>query len=131
MKKSEPKMILNVTIDNNELEEKVKIAMDKYAEQVIYKNLDETIVKIVEKRIDKLIHSTGWYRDKIQGVYFDEFVKSIAQNKQSKFVIGVLEENKQARRAYEKWGGKLSSYSEDFEISNVSRKEVFYEYDLK
>ena len=35
MKKSEPKMILNVQIDNNELEEKVRVAMDKYADDLI------------------------------------------------------------------------------------------------
>ena len=45
MKKSEPKLILNVSLTSEELEEKVKIAIDKYAENVIYKNLDEEIAK--------------------------------------------------------------------------------------
>ena len=77
MKKNEPKMILNVTIDNDELEEKVKIAMDKYAEQLILKNLDDTITKIVENRIDRLINGCNWDSDrKIQGMYFSDFVKS-------------------------------------------------------
>lgn len=44
MKKSEPKMILNITIDNNELEEKVKIAMDKYAENISLKNIMNYII---------------------------------------------------------------------------------------
>ena len=57
MKKSEPKMILNVQIDNKELEEKVKIAIDKYTEQLVLKNLDDTIAKIIEKRIEKLINA--------------------------------------------------------------------------
>ena len=64
MKKNEPKMILNVTIDNDELEEKVKIAMDKYAEQLILKNLDDTITKIVENRIDRLINGRNWDSDR-------------------------------------------------------------------
>ena len=77
MKKNEPKMILNVTVDNDELEEKVKIAMDKYAEQLIIKHLDETIVKIVENRIDRLINGRNWDCDrKIQGMYFGDFVRS-------------------------------------------------------
>ena len=77
MKKNEPKMILNVTIENDELEEKVKIAMDKYAEQLILKNLDEAITKIVENRIDRLINGRNWDCDrKIQGMYFSDFVKS-------------------------------------------------------
>lgn len=60
MKKSEPKMILNVQIDNKELEEKVKIAIDKYTEQLVLKNLDDTIAKIIEKRIEKLINAKSW-----------------------------------------------------------------------
>ena len=47
MKKSEPKMILNISLNSEEIEEKVKIAMDEYVEKVIYKNLDEEITKIV------------------------------------------------------------------------------------
>lgn len=61
---------------------------------------------------------------------FDDFVETIKQSGYTKFVIGVLEENSRARRAYEKWGGKLTDYIEDFEIAGVSRKEVFYRYDV-
>lgn len=76
MKKSEPKMILNVSIENSELEEKVKIAMDKYVEQLVLKDLDEAVVKFVDKRIDRLLNGKSWDSDrKIQGVYFSEFVK--------------------------------------------------------
>ena len=77
MKKSEPKMILNVTIDNDELEEKVKIAMDKYTEQLVLKNLDDTITRIVTNRIDRLINGRNWDSDrKVQGMYFGDFVRS-------------------------------------------------------
>lgn len=76
MKKSEPKIILNLSIENDELEEKVKIAMDKYAEQLVLKNLDNTIVKLIDRRIDKLINGRSWDSDsKIEGVSFNEFVK--------------------------------------------------------
>lgn len=43
MKKSEPKMILNISLNSEEIEEKVKIAMDEYVQKAIYKNLDEEI----------------------------------------------------------------------------------------
>lgn len=90
MKKSEPKMILNVQIDNNELEEKVKIAMDKYAEQLVLKNLDKTITNIVENRIDKLLNGRNWDSDrKIQGMYFSDFVKS----KTEAALVEVIEKN--------------------------------------
>lgn len=76
MKKSEPKLILNVSLTNEELEEKVKVAMDKYAENVIYKNLDEEITKIVDRRIERLVSASSWSSDrKIQGVSFEQFVK--------------------------------------------------------
>lgn len=77
MKKGEPKIILNLSVENDELEEKVKIAMDKYAEQLVLKHLDDAIVKTVEGRIDRLLNGRNWDNDrKIQGKYFSEFVKS-------------------------------------------------------
>ena len=76
MKKSEPKMFINISITNEEFEEKIKIAMDDYAEKVIYKNLDETIQKIVDRRIERLLSSSYWSNEnKINGVRFEEFVK--------------------------------------------------------
>ena len=47
MKKSEPKMILNVSFESEELDEKVQIAMEKYVEDLMLKNLDSTIEKLV------------------------------------------------------------------------------------
>ena len=55
MKKSEPKLILNLQVDSEELDQKVKLAMDKYIEDVIVGNLDDEIEKIVTKRIWMLI----------------------------------------------------------------------------
>ena len=81
-------------------------------------------------RIIALYIDEKYQRARIGKNLFDEFVKIIKQNKINKFVIGVLEENFKARKAYEKWGGKLTGYTEDFTIANVSRKEVFYEYDI-
>lgn len=87
MKKSEPKMILNLSIDNSELEEKIKIAMDRYAEQLIVKNLDETIVKIVNKRIDNLLSASSWNSErKIQGVTLEQFVKDRTESVIEEFV---------------------------------------------
>lgn len=78
MKKSEPKIILNLSIENDELEDKVKIAMDKYVEDLIIKNLDDTIAKFVEKRIDNLLVQSRYSYSsdsKINGKSFYEFVK--------------------------------------------------------
>lgn len=91
MKKSEPKMILNLSIENDELEEKVKIAMDKYVEDLIIKNLDDTIAKFVEKRIDDLIVQPRYYTSdsRINGKVFSEFVK----DKTEKSIEEIIDKN--------------------------------------
>ena len=77
MKKSEPKIILNLSVENSELDEKIKIAMDKYVEQSVYAQLDGAIEKIADKRISKLLNSNRWDPDhKINGMTFEEFVRS-------------------------------------------------------
>ncbi len=76
MTKKEPKIILNLSFEENELEEKVKIAMNKYAEQLVTKNLDDVIKKIVESRIEHLLSAPNWSDErKIKGVTLEQFVK--------------------------------------------------------
>lgn len=79
MKKSEPKMILNLSIENSELDEKIKIAMDKYTEDLIRKDLDDAVAKYIDERINRLLKGNKYSWDnerKIQGMYFSEFVRS-------------------------------------------------------
>ena len=78
MRKSEPKIILNLSVENSELDEKIKIAIDNYVEQSIYAELDLAIEKIVSKRIDKLLNGRySWDNEaKINGMSFEQFVKS-------------------------------------------------------
>lgn len=61
---------------------------------------------------------------------FDKFVEVLKQRNAKNFIIGVLEKNIKARKAYEKWGGILTNYSELFTVCDVSRTEVFYKYDV-
>lgn len=90
MKKSEPKMFVNFSITNDEFEEKVKIAMDEYAEKVIYKNLEETIKNIVDRRIERLLSSSSWSNDrKIKGIMFEEFVRQKTESE----IAEVIEKN--------------------------------------
>lgn len=77
MKKSEPKIILNLSVENSELDEKIKIAIDKYVEQSVYAQLDDVIENIITKRINKLLNSRYWESDnKINGMAFEQFVRS-------------------------------------------------------
>ena len=83
MKKSEPKMILNISLSSEEIEEKVKIAMDEYVQKVIYKNLD----KEIDKRIDRLVSAPNWSNDRlINDMPFSDFVKSKTEKAIGDFV---------------------------------------------
>ena len=80
-------MFMNIAFESEEFVEKVKVAMDKYVEDVIYKNLDEEIMRIVDKRIDNLISANNWHSDrKIQGVTLEEFVKNRTEKVLGDFV---------------------------------------------
>lgn len=90
MKKSEPKLILNLQVENEEIENKVKIAMDKYVEDVVLENLDETVTKIVTDRIGKLVSADRWSPDrKIEGKTLEEYVKEATE----KVISDVIDNN--------------------------------------
>ena len=87
MKKSEPKMILNISLSSEEIEEKVKIAMDEYVQKVIYKNLDEEIAKVIDKIIERLVYAPNWSNDRlINDMSFSDFVKSKTEKAIGDFV---------------------------------------------
>lgn len=75
MKKSEPKIILNLNLEGQELEQKIKIAIDDYVEKVILNNLDEAIATIIAKRIEAIAKRN--YNDGyVNGMYLDAYVRS-------------------------------------------------------
>ena len=64
--------------------------MDDYVDKVIAKNLDDTIAKIVEKRIDKLVNGSNWDSlRKINGKSLDLFVRE----KTETVIADVIEAN--------------------------------------
>ena len=76
MKKTEPKIILNVQLEGQELEQKIKIAMDDYVDKVILANLDETIEKIINKRIDSIVAQRSYDGGLVQGKNLSNYVRS-------------------------------------------------------
>lgn len=60
-----------------------------------------------------------------------EFIDWAKEQGATKYVIGVLKENKKARTVYEKWGGELSSHEQPFERLGKGYNEVFYTYSIK
>lgn len=81
MKKSEPKLILNLQIDSDEITQKIKLAMDKYVEDVVLADLDDEIQKIVTKRISKLVSADRWSPDRrIKDKTLEEYVREATEN---------------------------------------------------
>ena len=77
MKKSEHKMILNLQVEEQELERKIKVAIDDYVERAVIKNLDEAIQKIVTKRIDAIVaEKPSWDGGAINGQKLSSYVIS-------------------------------------------------------
>lgn len=78
----------------------------------------------------------GLYIDpKYQGMKIGTNLKNIfeklaKENGATKYMIGVLKDNINARKVYESWGGTLSKYESDFVKLGVNYKEVFYIFDL-
>ena len=89
MKKSEPKLILNLQVDSEELDQKVKLAMDKYIEDVIVGNLDDEIEKIVTKRIGALVSADRNPNRKIKDKTLDTYVKEATE----KVICDVIDKN--------------------------------------
>jgi len=58
------------------------------------------------------------------------FIDWAKTNGATKFVIGVLKDNYKARKVYEKWGGKLDSYTQPFVKLGVGYDEVFYTFEI-
>lgn len=52
------------------------------------------------------------------------------ENGAKRYVIGVLKDNKKARNAYEKWGGKLNNHEQLFYRLGVGYNEVFYTFEI-
>ena len=88
MKKSEPKMILNVAFESEELDEKVQIAMEKYVEDLMLKNLDSTIEKLVVQRVTRLVSGKFTYSadGTLNGKSLEDYVRE-ATNEVIKEVI--------------------------------------------
>lgn len=76
MKKSDPKIILNLRLEDPELEKRIQIAMDKYVESVINKHLDSIIQNAIDKRIEKMLNAPSYSNEgRIGGLPLYEYVK--------------------------------------------------------
>lgn len=83
----------------------------------------ENIARLEVLYIDSKLKNKG-----IGTKLFNEFKNYLKLNEIKNFVVGVLEQNYNARIVYEKWGGKLTNYKENFMVLGKPYTEVFYKY---
>ena len=79
MKKSDPKLIININLDNPDLQEKVKLAVDEYIEDTLNSHYDEAITQAVGKAIDKRLRELFeerryTYAGQIEGEYLSDYI---------------------------------------------------------
>jgi len=93
MKKSETKMILNVSVVDEELEAKIEYAMDKYVQNIVIGKLDDTIIKIVKRRINQLINGCSWSDErKIKGKNLKDYIKEETNEVIENYVKEIIDE---------------------------------------
>lgn len=134
---------------DNKLEEKVKNFDDKilndnkniayvaeYDGEIIgimcgsinssYEYFNSEYADLIALYIEPKFHVYG-----IASCFKEIFEQWAIENGASKYVIGVLKDNINARKVYESWNGKISEYEQDFVKLGVGYSEVFYTYDLQ
>lgn len=93
MKKSEPKMILNVSVVDKELEAKIESAMDKYVQNIVIGKLDDTIIKLVKRRVNQLINNYSWSDEsKIKGKNLKDYIKEETNELIENYVKEIIDE---------------------------------------
>ncbi len=82
MTKDDTRMFFNVSITNEEFEEHIKKAMNQYAEQVIYKNLDDCIDRIISRKANDLVRSRAY----VKGLTVENIVRKNVENIVEKYI---------------------------------------------
>jgi uncharacterized membrane protein YheB (UPF0754 family) len=109
MKRTEPKMIINLNISDEEFEKKIELAVDKYIESILDScandKVTEAIKKYVDKKIDTVLQERRYdnasmingktlsnyiadiARPKVEAVISDTIAKCVSETLTSKFKI--------------------------------------------
>lgn len=83
-KKQDPRLILNFNLKDEELENKVAMAIDEYIENTAAKVIDNKIEDIINARIDKIFSENSWAnRDLVRRTnsYIDTKLEEVVNDK--------------------------------------------------
>ena len=86
MTKSNPKMILNLNIENEEFENKVQVAVDHYIDDIVHsvasEKLNTAIKRYVDKKLDDILHERRFTNESlVEGKYLSQLIADAARPK--------------------------------------------------
>ena len=84
MNRSDPKLIINLNLEDKEFEDKIKLAVDKYVESIIggyaSEAVDKALTKYIDTKIRKVMSEARYDNASlINGKYFSDYVQSLAR----------------------------------------------------
>ena len=91
MKKSDTRMILNVSISDEDLEKHIEIAIEKYIESILdaeaNEKVDAAIKKYVDKKIDAVLNEKRYNNlSMVEGKYLSDLIADAARPKVQKVI---------------------------------------------
>ena len=97
MTKTDPKMIINLNISDEEFEKKIKLAVDKYIESILDscagEKVNEAIKKYVDKKIDAILAERRYDNTSlINGKYLKDHIADVARPKVNAVVSDAIAE---------------------------------------
>jgi len=95
MKRTEPRMIINLNISDEEFEKKIQLAVDEYIESILDScandKVTEAIKKYVDKKIDIVLQEKRYDNaSKINGLSLSSYIANVAKPKVEAVISDVI-----------------------------------------
>lgn len=81
MKTHEPKMILNLSVENEELEKKIQIAMDEYIKKISLDKLEDVVSRLIDRKLTLIFSNKYGYGKHINGQTVEQYISDRVNNK--------------------------------------------------
>lgn len=97
MNRTDPRMIINLNISDEEFEKKIELAVDKYIESIIdsccNEKVTDKIKKYVDKRLDAVLREKRYDNASlINGVYLSDYIADVARPKVNAVISDTITE---------------------------------------
>ena len=95
MKKSEPKLIINLNLSDPEFEKQIELAVDKYIDSILDScagdKVNEAITKYVDKKLDAVLYERRYDNAAlVNGRRLSEYIAEIARPKVNAVISDIV-----------------------------------------